>query len=219
MTWENCTGLHWRHWNSSDLHNFFSMFCFSQISINWVINCKKSNDFRFSTKLLITFTLSIHAKIYYQTNCLRVSYRLPKEVNPPPPLKMTRQICRFTVFGCHCWYECRFFPVMFHVNKNCLKLSFHWYQYLYACANLWKDRWHHIPVQLTSPFWTGFEKKLWSIFKPLLAHLSQRLKWAIVIAHRLPSVRPSSSVRPSVRKLSHFQLLLQNRLMDFDETW
>ena len=51
----------------------------------------------------------------------------------------------------------------------------------------------------------------------LLAHLSQRLKWAIVIAHRLSSsvvVRPSS-----VRKLSHFQLLLQNRLMDFDETW
>ena len=26
-------------------------------------------------------------------------------------------------------------------------------------------------------------------------------------------------VRPSVRKISHFQLLLQNRLMDFDETW
>ena len=32
-----------------------------------------------------------------------------------------------------------------------------------------------------------------------LAHLSQRLKWAIVIAHRPSSVRPSSSVRrPSV---------------------
>ena len=35
-----------------------------------------------------------------------------------------------------------------------------------------------------------------------------------------PSVRLSSVVRPSsVCKLSHFQLLLQNRLMDFDETW
>ena len=37
-----------------------------------------------------------------------------------------------------------------------------------------------------------------------------------------PSVRPSSGVRPAsvvVRKLSHFQLLLPNRLMDFDETW
>ena len=33
-----------------------------------------------------------------------------------------------------------------------------------------------------------------------------------------PSVRPSSSV-VVVRKLSHFRLLLQNRLMDFDETW
>ena len=62
-----------------------------------------------------------------------------------------------------------------------------------------------------------------------LAHLSRRLEWAIVIAHRPSSVRPSS-VRPSssvvvrrpvvvVRKLSHFRLLLQNRLMDFDETW
>ena len=52
-----------------------------------------------------------------------------------------------------------------------------------------------------------------------LAHLSRRLKWAIVIAHRPSSVRPSS-VRPSsVCKLSHFQLLLQNRLIDFDETW
>ena len=36
----------------------------------------------------------------------------------------------------------------------------------------------------------------------------RRLEWAIVIAHR------PSSVRPSVRRL-----LLQNRLMDFDETW
>ena len=56
-----------------------------------------------------------------------------------------------------------------------------------------------------------------------LAHLSQRLEWAIVIAHR-----PSSVVRPSVRRrrrrpsgvnFSDFRLLLQNRLMDFDETW
>ena len=36
----------------------------------------------------------------------------------------------------------------------------------------------------------------------------------------LSVVRPSVHRRPSVRhKLSHFQLLLQNRLMDFDETW
>ena len=45
-----------------------------------------------------------------------------------------------------------------------------------------------------------------------LAHLSRRLEWAIVIAHR-----PSSVV--VVCKLSHFRLLLQNRSMDFDETW
>ena len=47
-----------------------------------------------------------------------------------------------------------------------------------------------------------------------LAHLSQRLKWAIVIAHRPSSVRPSS-----VRKLSHFRLLLWNRWTEFNETW
>ena len=52
-------------------------------------------------------------------------------------------------------------------------------------------------------------------------HRSQRLQWPIVITRCLASV-----VRPSVR-LSvvrpldnlHFQLLLQNRLIDFNETW
>ena len=61
-----------------------------------------------------------------------------------------------------------------------------------------------------------FRWTLW-IYHLFLAHLSRRLKWAIVIAHR-PSVRPSSVV-VVVCKLSHFQLLLQNRLIDFDETW
>ena len=50
---------------------------------------------------------------------------------------------------------------------------------------------------------------------PLLAHLSRRLKWAIVIAHRPSSVRLSSVVH----KLSHFQLLLWNRWTEFNETW
>ena len=45
-----------------------------------------------------------------------------------------------------------------------------------------------------------------------LAHLSRRLKWAIVIAH-CPSIR-----RPSGVNFSYFRLLLQNHLMDFDET-
>ena len=38
---------------------------------------------------------------------------------------------------------------------------------------------------------------------PFLAHLSRRLEWAIVIAHRPSSVRPSVR-RPSVRKLFTF---------------
>ena len=53
-----------------------------------------------------------------------------------------------------------------------------------------------------------------------LAHLSRRLEWAIVIAHRPSSVHPSSVVRPSVRrKLSHLRLLLWNCWTEFNETW
>ena len=49
----------------------------------------------------------------------------------------------------------------------------------------------------------------------LLAHLSRRLKWAIVIAHC-----PSSVRRPlSVHKLSHFRLPLWNRWTEFNKTW
>ena len=49
-----------------------------------------------------------------------------------------------------------------------------------------------------------------------LGHKSQRLQWPIVIT------RCPASVRPSARRpldYLHFPLLLQNRLMDFDETW
>ena len=56
-----------------------------------------------------------------------------------------------------------------------------------------------------------------SIALSFLGHRSQRLQWPIVIMRC-----PSSVVRPSVvRPLDylHFQLLLQNRLMDFDESW
>ena len=68
------------------------------------------------------------------------------------------------------------------------------------------------------------DKSLVNKFKVLvewiqfLAHLSRRLKWAIVIAHRPSSVRPSSS-SVIVRKLSHFRLLLWNRWTEFNETW
>jgi hypothetical protein len=44
---------------------------------------------------------------------------------------------------------------------------------------------------------------------PFLAHLSWKLKWAILIA-----CCPSS-----VRKLLHFRLLLQNHWANFNQTW
>ena len=50
-----------------------------------------------------------------------------------------------------------------------------------------------------------------------LAHLSRRLKWVIVIAHRPSSVRPSSD-RPSVN-FHIFRLLLWNHWTEFNETW
>ena len=49
-----------------------------------------------------------------------------------------------------------------------------------------------------------------------VAHLSRRFEWAIAIAHGPSSVRRRR--RPSGVNFSHFRLLLQNRLMDFDET-
>ena len=54
-------------------------------------------------------------------------------------------------------------------------------------------------------------------YQHFLGHRSQRLQWPIVITRCPASVR-----RPSVRRpldYLHFRLLLQNRLMDFDETW
>ena len=47
------------------------------------------------------------------------------------------------------------------------------------------------------PRGTGVSTAL-TLRQSFLAHLSQRLKWAIVIAHRPSSVRPSSVRRPSV---------------------
>ena len=45
-------------------------------------------------------------------------------------------------------------------------------------------------------------------------------KAQVSYCHSAPSVVRPSVVRPSsVCKLLNFQLLLQNRLMDFDETW
>ena len=80
---------------------------FSLISINWVINDKKSNGV---CKIINNIYFVNSCKNFYQTNYLRESYCLPKEMTP---LKLTHQICRITVFGCYCWYECNFFQSCF----------------------------------------------------------------------------------------------------------
>ena len=93
---------------------------------------------------------------------------------------------------------------------------------LEACGMKLCCFWFHSDVKfLTRSLYSG--ERQWPTWASCLAHLSRRLKWAIVIAHRPSSVRPSSVVvrrRPSVRrKLSHFQLLLWNHWTEFNETW
>ena len=65
---------------------------------------------------------------------------------------------------------------------------------------VWWVGWFFLPI-FNRFFCRTFSQIVFIQRWQFLAHLSQRLKWAIVIAHR-----PSS-----VLKLSHFQLLLQNR--------
>ena len=82
-------------------------------------------------ELITTCPLTNHIKIitnFVKLGCLTAWRRRW------PPMKMTRQICRVPVFGCHCGNESSFFQVMFHINENYLKLSFYWYQYWYVCA-------------------------------------------------------------------------------------
>ena len=61
------------------------------------------------------------------------------------------------------------------------------------------------------------KKKKFCFISTFLGHRSRRLQWPIVISRCPPSV-VCLSVRRPLDNL-HFQLLLQNRLIDFDETW
>ena len=147
-----------------------------------------------SAELLITFTLSIHVKF--------LPNKLFKGVIPPskecdPPFKMTRQICRITVFGGHCWFECSFFPVMLHINKNYLKLSIHWYNiYMYVPFCKTVD-------DVTFQF--SLRHHFWPRLKKTVEHNPSVVVWQLLLfrlrciaAHRDHFVR-RLSVRPSVR--------------------
>ena len=68
---------------------------------------------------------------YYQFLLTLVSYRLAKKVTPDEnDASNLPRPC----FGCHCGNESSFFPVMFNISGNFLKLPFYWYQYWYVCA-------------------------------------------------------------------------------------
>ena len=69
---------------------------------------------------------------------------------------------------------------------------------------------------MRKPRWSPWCLIGWDIF----LFSSPEPKARVSYCHSAPSVVRPSVRRPSVvRKLSHFRLLLQNRLMDFDETW
>ena len=86
-----------------------------------------------------------------------------------------------------------------------------------GCPVLWlAETFSTSPLDPQNGIWwnfTGSKHSMSSNDVVFLSHLSRRLEWAIVIARRPSSVRPASV------NFSHFRLLLQNRLMDFDETW
>ena len=91
-----------------------------------------------------------------------------------------------------------------------------WYCIVSTC---WCDNSYHNTEETIGKMLTNAQKdgQNWSWILLLLGHRSQRLQWPIVITRCPASVR-----RPSVRRplnYLHFRLLLQNRLMDFDETW
>ena len=73
--------------------------------------------------LLITFTFLVHEKKL--PNKLYKGVIPPSKEGDPPSFIMMCQICRITALGGLCWFECNFFLVMFHINKNYFQLSFH----------------------------------------------------------------------------------------------
>ena len=114
---------------------YFCMFWvlfFSEISINWVINGKNSNEFCW---IINNIYFVSTCKFFYRTNCLRVSFRLPKK-GTDPPLKWRVKFVASLFLTATAGLSVAFFPVMFHINKSYLKLSFHWYQYWYVYAIL-----------------------------------------------------------------------------------
>jgi hypothetical protein len=72
-------------------------------------------------------------------------------------------------------------------------------------------------------FQAYYPRSMWALISgtgqmdAFLAHLSWKLKWAILIAFCPSSVRPSVCL--SVCKLLHFRLLLQNQWANFNQTW
>ena len=85
--------------------------------------------------------------------------------------------------------------------RGCFNGKFCWLFHKFTRLQFWK-------------LWPLIPRKFINVpvlnFLVFLAHLSRRLEWAIVIAHRPSSVRRRRR-RPSSVNFTHFRLLLQNR--------
>ena len=90
-------------------------------------------------------------------------------------------------------------PYILFSKRKTIFFSFH--------QNGWKS------VEYCCRFWRIRKWCPWWYPVTFLGHRSQRLQWPIVITRC-----PASVVRRPLDYL-HFRLLLQNCLMDFDETW
>ena len=134
-----------------------------------------------SADLSTTCTLSIHVKIIAKMLVLGCRIGLRRRWCT---LKMTRQICRVSDFGCLSWSEYSLYPVMVCINKICSNLPIYWYQYWYVCTIWLKYGWRHIKVNLTSYFETAVGKNYGAEPYPLRKALSKKPEKCKIIETR-----------------------------------
>ena len=103
-------------------------------------------------ELITTCPLSNHIKII--TNFVKLGCRTALRRRCPPPLEMTRQICRVPVFGYHCGNESSFFQ---------------------SCSISMKTTWNCLFIDTNIDIYVPFGKSVYDVtFRLCLRHLFVR---------------------------------------------